>query len=318
MPASATDLSPETVSISLNTWKGVTFCLTDKELAYTKEVIIQEHIRPAAVAVADAIDADLCALYKDVPWYVAADGSVPVNDFTNCWKILFENKVPMQDLHMMVNGTLMAGYMGLSAFAQWQGAGAEGVNTQMNGTLGKKYGFEVFSNQNVPTHDSGVAADAAGAANAQAEIGDTTLVIKSVTAGATVKTGDIIVITGDAQQYVVTANASDGNSDGVISVTIAPALKQQCLADTVVTIFLDESPNCLAFNRNAFALAMAPLSDLGGQLGAQIATVTDPITGLSLRSRLWYDGATAKVYVSIDALWGVKTLNPNMAVRLLA
>ncbi|OPZ31640.1 MAG: P22 coat protein - gene protein 5 [Synergistetes bacterium ADurb.BinA166] len=72
---------------------------------------------------------------------------------------------------------------------------------------------------------------------------------------------------------------------------------------------------CLAFHRHAFALAMAPLSDMGGRLGAQIATVADPVTNLSIRSRLWYEGDTSTVKVALDALWGVQVLNPNLAVR---
>ena len=60
----------------------------------------------------------------------------------------------------------------------------------------------------------------------------------------------------------------------------------------------------------------APLSELGGQLGAKIATVADPQTGLSLRSRLFYDGSNSKVIVALDVLYGVKTLEPNRAVRL--
>jgi len=43
--------------------------------------------------------------------------------------------------------------------------------------------------------------------------------------------------------------------------------------------------------------------------------VSDPVTNLSLRSRMWYDGEHSTVKVSLDALWGVKILNPNLGVR---
>ena len=61
---------------------------------------------------------------------------------------------------------------------------------------------------------------------------------------------------------------------------------------------------------------MAPLSDMGGMLGAKIATVQDPITGLTLRSRIFYDGDKSLVKVALDALWGVAVLNPNRCVRM--
>jgi hypothetical protein len=55
---------------------------------------------------------------------------------------------------------------------------------------------------------------------------------------------------------------------------------------------------------------------MGAQLGAQIETVTDPQTGLSIRSRLYYEGNSSAVHVALDVLFGVKVLNPNMAVKL--
>jgi len=160
-------------------------------------------------------------------------------------------------------------------------------------------------------------ADTAGALNADADKGATSIVIKSLTDAQTLKIGDIIKITGDAQQYVVTA---DYTISSATTVAIYPALAQKNLADALVTVILPSGTGatknqCLAFHRHAFALAMAPLSDMGGRLGAQIATVADPVTNLSIRSRLWYEGDTSTVKVALDALWGVQVLNPNLAVR---
>jgi hypothetical protein len=72
---------------------------------------------------------------------------------------------------------------------------------------------------------------------------------------------------------------------------------------------------CLAFHSNAFMLGMAPLSTQGNGLGARMAIASDPITGLALRSTMWYDAANAKVKCRLDALYGVKTLDCNLAVR---
>ena len=55
---------PDTVTVTLDQWWGVKFSLTDKELTYTKEQIITEHIRPAAYAVADKIDQSVAALMR--------------------------------------------------------------------------------------------------------------------------------------------------------------------------------------------------------------------------------------------------------------
>jgi hypothetical protein len=160
-------------------------------------------------------------------------------------------------------------------------------------------------------------ADTAGALNADAEAGAETIVIKSLTDGQTLKKGDIIKIAGDAQQYCVT---EDYTISSATTVAITPPLAQKNLADALVTVILPSGTGatknqCLAFHRHAFALAMAPLSDLGGQLGAKIATVSDPETNLAIRSRMWYEGNTSTVKVALDALWGVQVLNPNLCVR---
>ena len=310
-------VTPENVSITLDTWKEVKFGLTDKELTFTKEKIITDHITPAAYALADAIDLSLVGLYAKVPWKEAISSTPVVTDITGVRKALFNNKVPMNDLHFMVDGSVEAGLLALTAFATADGSGQAGIDTQLRGSLGTRYGFEFFANQNTPAHLSGTMADTTGALNADAEAGATAIVIKSLTDGQTLKAGDIITITGDAQQYVVTANKTISSAT---TVAIYPALAQKNLADAVVTVVLPSGTGatknqCLAFHRHAFALAMAPLSDMGGRLGAQIATVADPVTNLSIRSRLWYEGNTSTVKVALDALWGVQVLNPNLAVR---
>ena len=79
-PSSAQDLSTSSISITLDQWKEVKFKLTDKELTHTGERIINEHIRPAAYALADQIDTTLAALYVLVPWEEAAASSIDVSD----------------------------------------------------------------------------------------------------------------------------------------------------------------------------------------------------------------------------------------------
>ena len=67
------------------------------------------------------------------------------------------------------------------------------------------------------------------------------------------------------------------------------------------------------FHRNAFALAMVPLPmDLPG---IEAMTVSDPVMGLSVRARRFADGHNSKLIMALDVLFGVKTLDPNMAVR---
>jgi hypothetical protein len=319
-PSTAADLGTETVAITLNKWREVKFKLTDKELAFTGERIVGDHIRPAAYALADDIDQKLAALYTDIPWYYDLSGTPTVADITGVRKILRDNSVPLDDpqkLHYMIDSALESGFLGLSAFSQHQGAGDAGVNTQLRGSLGTKFGAEVFANQNTPSHVKGTCDDTAlkvGAAGASA--GDTTIDLLAVDAGVagTLVAGDVLSITGDSQKYAVTA-LNTAATNAFTAVPITPALSMDHAADVAVTARLDNHVADLMFHRNAFCLAMAPLSDMASELGAKVATISDPVTGLSLRSRIYYVGNSSEVHVAIDVLYGVKTLDPNLACR---
>lgn len=315
-PQAAQAINAGEVQITLDQWFEVKFALTDKELTYATEKIITDHIMPAAYAIADKIDSQLAQLYKDIPWSNTNGSPLVTADFTANRKILTVNQAPTDMRHLMLSPTQEEEALNLTAFTQHQGAGDAGVEAQMRGSLGMKYGYEVFMNQNVQTHTTGVSADATGALTVAGTKGDTAISFDSVTSGGTFKKGDSFVIAGNTQRYVFTADftATSGTKSDA---PIFPALVQDYDNLAVVTITLLSGEQGLGFHRNAFALGMAPLSEAGNGRGAEIATVVDPVSGLSLRARRFYDGNTSTNYVSIDALWGIKTLDPNLACRLV-
>lgn len=315
-PSTAQDINASELEVKLDFWKEVKFKLTDKEHTFTGDKIIQDHIRPAAYALADDIDRKLCALYKTVPWAHPATAPAAVADITALQRIMFTNEVPEDDQrHLMLSGVLREELLNLAAFSQHQGAGDMGAATQMRGSLGTKYGFETFANQNVQSHTAGVSADATGALAADASKGATSITFDGVTAAGTFKIGDTFVIAGHTQRYAFTADAT-ADGTGVVALTgITPPLVKDYAENDVITITLTSGSQSMAFHRAAFALAMAPLSELGGQLGAKIATVVDPITSLALRSRMYYVGDSSEIHVALDVLYGVKTLDGNRAVR---
>lgn len=319
-PSTAADITASSVDITLDQWREVKFKLTDKELSFTKEDIIREHIAPAAYALADDLDQKLAALYKFVPWgYDVAAGAgsgVVLADIANVRKVMFDNSVPMNDgqLHMMVGGAEQAALLGL--LAPHTLSGPDGAQTLRNGTFGSVFGMGIFANQNTPSHTPGVSADATGAINGALAAGVTTIAFDGVTAAGTFKAGDSFVITGMTQRYVFTADATADGTGAVAAATISPALTAAVADNAVITILLDTHVANLAFHRNAFALATAPLSEMGAQLGAQIVNVADPVTGINMRSRVYYVGNSSEVHVALDILYGVKTLDGNLAARL--
>lgn len=320
-PSTAQELVTGTLDVVLDKWKEVKFAVTDKDLAFGTERLITEHIRPAAYALADYMDQQACALYKDVPWFHdQAGGSMVIADIIDARKIMFDNKVNLNDQDNMsaqISGKAEADLLKLAAFTEYQGAGATGVAAQVQGYIGKKFGFNFYANQNVPSHVKGTCNDTALQIVGTAAKGATTISLDAVDAGVTgtLVAGDVLSITGHTQKYAVTAtNTASGNA--FTGVTITPGLEAAVTDNTAVTARLDDHVANMLFHRNAFAIAMAPLSEMGKELGAKIATITDPITGLSIRSRLYYVGNSSEVHVALDVLFGFKTIDNNKAIRI--
>jgi hypothetical protein len=143
--------------------------------------------------------------------------------------------------------------------------------------------------------------------------------VANFASGETLKAGDSLVIAGNTQRYSVTADVTLTGGAGTVSVW--PKLVQDYSSGDVVTAEDDSTTvhagsyySNILFHRNAFAVAFAPLPEIGDGAGAKMAVVTDPQTNLSIRSRLAYDDANAKVVVTYDLLYGVLCLDPNLAV----
>lgn len=321
-PSAAQDMATETVQVQLNQWKEVKFALTDKELAFTGERIVRDHIRPAAVALADKIDTTIAALYNTIPWQYDVGSTPGIIDITTPRQMLFDNKVPLRDpsmMHYMMDGSLENAFLQLTAFSQNQGAADRGVSTQLNGNIGQKFGFNLWANQNTPSFTAGTGTITAAAVNNGAgyPVGTTSIAQDATTqTTGTVVAGDTFKFAGHSQNYVVT-NTPTYSTNATSALQFSPPLKVAVADNEGITFTRVTGKQGMAFHRNAFCLVTAPLSTLGDGRGADIASVTDPITGLSLRSRIYYDGDNSKVLVALDVLFGVKTLDQNMAVRVV-
>jgi hypothetical protein len=317
-PATAADLATEYVDITLGYWREVKFALTDRERAFTTDQIVAEHIAPAAYALADDVDQKLALLYKDVPWLHDYGSEADHDIIVDARKYLRDNHVPLNDgkIHQMVNSTVETYYLKSSVFHSADVAGSAAAGTLLKGSLGTRFGIEVFSNQNCQSHVPGTLAsggDTAGALSGAHALGATTVHMTALGSGQTIAIGDTFVIAGNTQRHAVTATATVGN-DTAVSVSVTPALKAAYASGAVVTWGSQQtSDQILTFHENAFALVVAPLPD--DIPGAEAFTAVDPVSGLSVRARRFYIGDTSKLYMALDILYGVKTLDGNLAVR---
>jgi len=319
-PKASVNLAPGEVQIVLDQWREVKFKMTDKDLSLSRPQIITDHIEPAVYALMDEMDVSLAStMYQSSGWEGDASSPAAIADVVGRRTQLFDNKCNMKDRerYFMVDGTIGGELLQLSAFTQYQGSGSDGQSAQKTGDLGYRYGFNIFENQNVQTHTGGAAVPGATLQiNAAAAVGATSVVFKDSGGSLTgdVHAGDFFTIAGDTQAYAITAQANAAAN--LITASISPALKVAVSGSEVVTLTQNTGDIQLAFHRNSTALAMAPLSRAGAELGAQIEVATDPQTGLSVRARRYYIGDDSTVAFAFDVLYGIKVLRPNLITRL--
>lgn len=271
-------------------------------------------IEPAAAALAEKINSDGLALYADVANYVGTVGTTPsgLAAFANAAKALDDNKVPQ---------ALRRGVWSPASMAAFRTAG-DLVNAEKSGTtealrrgsIGVVFGIENYMAQGVKNPTSGnLTAGGTGATGFKVEAnvsdGQTISLISNASASGTVsggvKVGDIIVIGGNKYVCILAADAASNK----VSVKLNKAVT--VTANTAVTVIQGGAQN-LVFHENAFAFVTRPLAAPAG-----VESYTTSYNGITLRVTRGYDMQYKKEMISMDVLYGYKTMYPEMAVRVL-
>jgi hypothetical protein len=333
-------------SLTVNIQEGVDFSFTSKELTLNIKELSDRVIKPAMIQLANSVDAKLMALYKDVNGLVGTAGQT-INsfaDFAAAPQRLDELAVPADRV------------AALSPADSWGLVGSQTAlymsdvakDAYRNGKLGQIGGVDTFSSQNVQTHTVGVATgtplvNGANQTSTYANVKDTntqTLNTDGWTNSTTgiLKQGDVITIANVyavnpvtkaklpfLKTFVVTADVDSGATTGPAALTISPAIITSGAFQNVDSAPADNAAitvvsgtggtgyrQNMVFNRNAFALAMVPMVAPPGA----VDVARQSFEGTSVRVIPYYTGSTDVSAWRLDILYGVKTIDPRLAVRL--
>jgi hypothetical protein len=248
------DVTEGKLTLVVGTQAGVDFKFSSNELTLKIEQLADRVIRPAMVQLANKVDADLMALYKDVYNWVTpqaplgATASVKAfSDFRPAPERLDNGSVPQNDRSAVFSPTDFWGVAQSQTALFMQQIGTEAYR---RGEIGQMGGIDTYMAQNTPTHTVGLKAGAGAVAGANQQVtyasvlntesvpGIQTLLTSGWTATQTgiVKKGDVFTIASVfavnpitkaklpyLQQFVVQADAnSDGG--GLATLSIAPAI----------------------------------------------------------------------------------------------
>jgi len=314
--------TPDLVQISLDKWyKNTPFHLTDKELTEVdrNRDFMPMQVSEAVRGIANQVNQDIFATYTDIGNLANVDSSLfAVNDIIEARKLLNQGGCPNDNRAFVINHEAEAKLLESADFTGANTSG-DGGAARREGDIGRKYGFNWWADDDCPLHTNGTATDDAGTVNGDHAVGSRTLAIADqAVSGGTIKAGDSFTIEDDPTYYSCAADVT--LSGGAGTLTISPALKNAAADDKVIT-WVDQTASstgrvALAFHRDAFALATRPLmasaTDLA--MGSNMLSMTDPVSGLSLR--LEVQRQYKQTTWEFDILYGTKCVRPEYACKV--
>lgn len=333
------DATESQVALTLDTQFGVDISFTSQDLALSIDDFSSRFIKPAIATVCNKIDFDGTLLYQTVYNTVGTPGTIPnaLLTYLQAGEKLDDEATPMDGMRAMVLNPAMQVNI-LDALKGLFQSSQQIASQYREGRMGTAIGFEWQMDQNVRRHVVGPLGGTP-LVNGAAQSG-TSLVTDGWTAAAALrlKKGDIFTIAnvnavnpqnrqsnGKLRQFVVTADfSSDGAGAGTISISppmtasgasqTIDAAPADNAAITVLGAANTQTPQGLAFHRDAFCLATA---DLPLPRGVDMAArVSDKQLGISVRMVRQYDINTDKFPCRLDVLYGWKALYPELACRI--
>jgi hypothetical protein len=319
-PLQAGDSQPVKAPIPLNKWRRAGFYLTDKQQEEIVGGVQSKQTGEAVKALAEDINAFIFSLYPAVYGFQGTPGTTPfatdVTGATNVRKTLNLQRAPLAERRLVVDVNAEANALALPAFTSAYIVG--NPTAVIEGTIGRRLGFDWAMDQQVPTHPSVALTAGAATVNGAQAINQgstnggrtgTVSIAKATNAGSLIA-GDILTFAGDAQTYTVLAAATliIGNT----TASIAPALSTAKAGGEAVTLKAAHVVN-LAFHRDAFAFVSRPLQASTANV-EEMMSVVDPISGVAVR--LEVSRQNKQMLFDFDVLYGAACVRPELAARL--
>lgn len=305
---SAQDIVESTVDVTLDRIATVDVGIEALQGAASIDDLTRVFIDPAAAALAEKINRDGLKLYQDVYNTVGTAGTTPstLSAFAQARKALNQQKAPVSGRCAVWDPEADAAFTALDAIAHAEKSGStQGLR---EGSIGRVMGVDHYMSQGVCRHETGVTAAEGVKVKSNVSAGSAALGLTATTLTGKLKKGDLIQVGG--KTYTVTEDTSAASSNTINTVKVSPALPALSANDPV-TLIGSHTAN-LAFHPMAFAFVTRPLTAPGG-----VESYVTHYNGVSLRVVRGYDMQYKREMLSMDVLYGFKTLYPELAVRVL-
>lgn len=228
------DAQATNVPVKLNQHLHVSFTIKDGEESKSFKDLVNLYLAPALQAEAQAIDeAVLGQAYEFMGYSVGKLGTNPTRSTVIAAKEqMNNNKVPMSGRNMLVSPNAEGSLLDIGEFIKANEVGDDG-SALREGHLGRKFGFDFFMGQNVPSVAAG-STTVTGAVNFGAgyAVGSTALTVDGLSAA--IAAGSWCTIAGDMTPQMITGTTGGATPTAI---AISPGLKSAVLDDAVITVY---------------------------------------------------------------------------------
>lgn len=333
--SAAPDMSETTVRLTLDTQKHTAITITSVEKALKLESERERIMRPAMAAIAAEVESVLLQrAYQATANLVGTYGTIPTSlkTYSQARAMLNKFLAPQSDRAVVFSND--ANVELVDASKALFNNSTELSKQFLKGAVGMYAGMDFSESNLLAVHTNGN--QASWTVNGAGQTG-TSLAVGGLTSGQTIKKGTTFTcgvfavnpVTGDSygsgtlRRFVVTADFTASGTTGTISIYPAITPSTSTLVGTVnaspangATCALDGSASALmtvglAFQKDAFAAAFAPLEILPGCEGYS-ATVNGFAVRVMKGGSFTADTSSTRV----DVLAGFAAVRPDHAVRI--
>jgi hypothetical protein len=342
------DIEERAVTVTLDRREKVVFGIDSEAMTLNVEDMTSRYIKPAMEELAQLVETAIGDEYKNISNFSGTAGVTPGTFLAvgAAGNVLSKLGVPMSDRSLFNDPDAS-----LALANGLQSVFPENIarTAIVEATVGRYAKWDLFESNSLAIHTVGVNT---GTPEVNGTDQDVTYAASGdswtqtlITDGWTNDTADILLAgdvftiagvnsvnrrtrkdTGALQTFTVMADAAAGASTGPATLTIRPPMiidgpyqtvTAAPVEDATITMLTGAGGSVhrqnLGFHKNAITLAMAPLDMPSGD-GAKASR--ESFKGISIRSVSQYSITTDITTFRFDILFGIKTQNPDYAVRL--
>ncbi len=296
------------VEVKLDKIASVDIEVSALDAALNFDSVERLFIEPAAIALAEKLNADGLALYRDIAAAVGEAGKTPaeLSDLAAVRGALNDALVPQFPRCAVWDTAADTAFATVPGIVSAEKSGS--TEALREGAIGRVFGIDNYMSQAVVKHKTGITSAAEVTVKTKVAEGAQTLDLTGIALLGKLTAGDLLQIGG--KTYTVTEDTAAASSNVISDVRVSPALPALA-AGTAVTLIGSHTAN-LAFHPSAFAFVTRPLSAPAG-----VESYVTSFDGISLRVVRGYDMKYKREMLSMDVLYAYKTIYPELAVRCL-